>query len=173
MLVNIAQIQLQAAYAAFTHGIVSKWNYDFCIMDFQAASTADLLQTLEATIQLKLLPALSSQPPPNGLLCEVFSLPPKLGGLGIIDPTPTASEQHHASVKVTAPLVEIVQQQSTVTQPDLFQGQIKTEVRAARTSNLKQQVEELLPILPSQLHAALCRTGPREGFFFVANIPAN
>ena len=54
MLVTIAQTQPQAAYAAFTHGIVSKWNYVFHIMDFQASSTADLLQPLEATICLKL-----------------------------------------------------------------------------------------------------------------------
>ena len=65
MLVNIAQTQPQAAYAAFTHGVISKWNYIFYIMDFQASATTDLLQPLKAAMQLRLLPALSGQPPPN------------------------------------------------------------------------------------------------------------
>ena len=46
MLVTITQTQPQAAYAAFIHGIVSKWNYVFRIMDFQAASTADSFNRL-------------------------------------------------------------------------------------------------------------------------------
>ena len=36
-------------------------------------------------------------------------------------------------------------------QPDLVQGQIKTEVKAVKTLRLKQQIEELLPKLLSQL----------------------
>lgn len=54
-----------------------------------------------------------------------------------IDPTSTASQQHHASVTVTVPLVENVQQQSNVSQTDVLQGPIKTEVKAVTTSKLK------------------------------------
>ena len=49
-LVNIAQSQPQAAYAAYTHGVMSKWNYIFRIMDFQEPPTADILQPLESKI---------------------------------------------------------------------------------------------------------------------------
>ena len=171
MLVNIAQTQPQAAYAAFTHGVISKWNYIFRIMDFQASATTDLLQPLEAAMRLRLLPALSGQPPPNNLLREMFSFPPKLGGLGIIDPTPTASEQHHASVKVTAPLVENVLQQSPISQPGSFQGQIKTMVRAAKTSKLKQRMEELLPKLPSQLQHCIALGQERGSSSWLTSLP--
>ena len=118
-LVNIAQSQPQAAYAAYTHGVMSKWNYIFRIMDFQEPSTADILQPLGSKIRTQLLPAITGQNPPNDILCEVFSLPPNLGGLGMINPVSTASQQHHASIKVTAPLVENVQHQSNIPQTDL------------------------------------------------------
>ena len=107
ILVNIAQSQPLAAYAAYTHGVMSKWNYIFRIMDFQETSTADILQPLESKIRTQLLPALTGQNPPNDILRDVFSLPPNLGGLGMINHVSAASQQHH-TIKVTAPLVENV-----------------------------------------------------------------
>ena len=106
-------------------------------------------------------------------LREVFSFPPKLGGLGIINPTPTASEQHHASVKVTAPLVENILQQSTISQPDSFQGQIKTMVRAVKTSKLKQRMEELLPKLriPSQLQHCIALGQEKGSSSWLTSLP--
>ena len=150
ILVNIAQSQPQAAYAAYTHGVMSKWNYIFRIMDFQEPSTADILQPLESKIRTQLLPALTGQNPPNDILREVFSLPPNLGGLGMINPVSTASQQHHTSIKVTAPLVENIQHQLNVPQSDLLQQRTKTELKTKKASFLKQKVE-LLPKLPPQL----------------------
>ena len=56
-LINIAQTQPQAAYIAYTHGIVSKWNCVFHISDLEQSAT-DILQPLEHTIHSCLLPAL-------------------------------------------------------------------------------------------------------------------
>ena len=133
-LVNIAQSQPQAAYAAYTHGVMSKWNYIFRIMDFQEPPTADILQPLESKIWTQLLPAITGQNPPNDILHEVFSLPPNLGGLGMINPVSTASQQHHVSIKVTASLVENVQHQSNVPQTDLLQQHTKTELKTKKAS---------------------------------------
>ena len=130
---------------------MSKWNYIFRIMDFQEPSLADILQSLEFKIRTQLLPALTGQNPPNDILREVFSLPPNLGGLGIINPISAASQQHQASIKITAPLVENIQHQLNVPQTDLLQQHTKAELKKKKNSILKQKVEEILPKLPSQL----------------------
>ena len=146
-LINIAQSQPEAAYSAFTHGsrVMLKWNYIFRIMDFQEPSLADILQSLEFKIRTQLLPALTGQNPPNDILREVFSLPPNLGGLGIINPISAASQQHQASIKITAPLVEKVQHQLNVPQTNLLQQNTKAELKRKKNSILKQKVEEMLP----------------------------
>ena len=57
----------------------------------------------------------------------------------MINPVSTASQQHHASIKVTTPLVENVQHQSNVPQTDLLQQHTKTELKTKKASflNLK------------------------------------
>lgn len=70
-LIDIAQTQPQAA---FTHGIMSKWNYLFRILDLEQKAQ-DILQPLEITIRSRFLPALTNQHQPNDILREVFSLP--------------------------------------------------------------------------------------------------
>ena len=94
-LINIAHTQPQAAYAAYTHGIMPKWNYIFRTTNLEQ-SASDILQPLEHTIRSRLLPALTSQHQPNNLLREVISLPPNLGGLGIYS-------QPHNNSKPTTP----------------------------------------------------------------------
>ena len=158
-LINIAQTQPQAAYAAYTHGIVSKWNYVFRISDLNQ-SASDILQPLEHTIRSRLLPALTGQHQPNNLLREVFSLPPNLGGLGIANPTLTATQQHQASVHITRSMVENIQQQSRISQSDVMQA--KADIRAKKRSHLKQQAEELLPKLPTQLQRCV-KQGQEKG----------
>ena len=142
--INIAHTQPQAAYAVYTHGIMSKWNY-----------------VLPGTVSFRhpaapgthysfcLLPALTSQHQPNNLLREVFSLPPNLGGLGIANPTITASQQHKVSVHITKSLVQSIMQQSVISQSDVMQA--KADTRAKKRAHLKWQAEELLPKLPAHL----------------------
>ena len=57
VLVDISVTQLHVAYAAFTHGVISRWNYLVrCIPDI-----GDLLSPLEEVIRTKLLPNLTGQ----------------------------------------------------------------------------------------------------------------
>jgi hypothetical protein len=116
-LVNIAKSQPQAAYSAFTHGITAKWNYIFRITDFTKPCLAKVLLPLEQLIQSELLPAITGQNAPNDALCEVFSLPPSLGGLGIINPVLTSSHHNRNSLKITKP--ENIRRISNGNQPSL------------------------------------------------------
>lgn len=147
-IVEIAQTQPQAAYAAFTHGILAKWNYIFRISNASDEIRATL-HPLERTIRQKLIPALTDQPQPNDILRELFSMPPNLGGMGLANPMISADHQHRASLHITKSLVENICQQENVSPSNTLQA--KAEMKAERRSKQKQQVENLLPKLSAQL----------------------
>ena len=77
-----AKTQPHAVYAAFTHGLSSKWNYLLRVLDVDALSASDLLQPLESAICLQLIPALTGQNQPGDIVRELTALPVRLGGLG-------------------------------------------------------------------------------------------
>ena len=56
---SFAMTQPHAAYAAFTHGLVSRWNYLLRVVDWETLSSIDLLQTLESAIQSQFIPAIT------------------------------------------------------------------------------------------------------------------
>ena len=78
-LAKFAKTQPQAAYAAFTHGLSSKWTYFFrTIQDI-----SDMLQPLEEAIATTFIPALIGRKSISALERKIFALPTRLGGLGI------------------------------------------------------------------------------------------
>ena len=81
-LAKIACSQPHAAYAAFTHGMTSKWTYFTRTMP----NIASNLLPLELTIRTKLIPALTGRPPPNDLERDLLSLPARFGGIALINP---------------------------------------------------------------------------------------
>ena len=103
---NIAKTQPHAAYAAFTHGLCSKWNYVLRVTDLETHSASELLQPLETSINSQLIPALTGQNPTGNLVRQLLALPTYLGGLSLINPVDISAEQHHTSKLISAPLVK-------------------------------------------------------------------
>ena len=64
---KFAETQPHAAYAAFTHGLSSKWNYLLRVTDWEENQFDDILETLEKAIQSHFIPALTGQPPPGNI----------------------------------------------------------------------------------------------------------
>ena len=75
---DIAKVHPHAAYAAFVHGVCSKWTY--FVRTIPQIST--LLGPLEDAISVKFLPALTGKSF-SDIERSIFSLPTRLGGLGI------------------------------------------------------------------------------------------
>ena len=130
---KIALDQPQAAYAAFTHGVRSRWNYLMRTMpeiDIQ-------LQSLEDAIRLEFIPALTGQ---SHLSDELHVQPPcptdqdRGGGLGLNNPVWEADIQFQTSVNVTAPLVRLVLQQSTPLK--LWQSSQRSRAKYAKRNNV-------------------------------------
>ena len=59
---KIAETQLHAAYAAYTHGLYSKWNYLLRVTDWEGGQMDDVLASLEKSIQSRFILALTGQP---------------------------------------------------------------------------------------------------------------
>ena len=98
---EIADSQPHAAFGAITHGVSSKWTY-------LSRTTPDIshqLDPIEHAIRTTLLPKLTGQDAPNEIDRCLFSLPARLGGLNIGNPSSFANEQFSASEQVTKPLL--------------------------------------------------------------------
>ncbi len=95
----VAETQPHAAHAAFTHGLSNKWLY-------LIQGIGNLLEPLESTIRMKLIPTLTGQPPPSK------DLPARLGGIALTNPTAAAEAEFSASTKVAGPLKNTILQQS-------------------------------------------------------------
>ena len=106
-LASIANTQTHAAYAAFTHGLSSKWVYFArTIPDISA-----LLKPLENAIRTRFLTFLTGQNALSDDMRTLLSLPVRLGGLGIINPFLTSDYHFSSSVMITDPLVSLIRLQ--------------------------------------------------------------
>ena len=115
-LASVASTRPHAAYCAFAHGMIGRWMYVMRIIP----DISPLFKPLEDAIYLKLLPSFT------GHSCstserELLSLPCRLGGLGIVNPTVIADSQFDASTKTTHPLKDLIMKQSMTAQlPDVI-----------------------------------------------------
>ena len=72
-------------------------------------SISDILQPLETTILKEFIPAIAGKSI-SDLERDLFSLPVRMGGLGLCDPSSIADFEFEASVSITSPLIqEIIQ----------------------------------------------------------------
>ena len=101
--------QPHTAYAAFTHGLSGKWTH----LARTVPGTSDLLKPLEEVIRHWFIPALIGRSAISDVERELLSLPTRLGGLGIMNPSKATISQYMSSLKITAPLVTLIIQQST------------------------------------------------------------
>ena len=153
LLSDISVTQPHAAYAAFVHGVVSKWNYLVrCIPDL-----CDSLLPLEEIICTKFLPNLTGQCSFSDMERDLLSLPPRLGGLGVINPATYSSFQFSSSVSITAPLVELIVQQTPIYSAAVlgFQFTAKRLAITAHNQVLTDMHDSLLNSLPPTLQRSI------------------
>ena len=169
---KFAETQPHSAYAAFTHGLMSKWNYLLRVVDWDTLSSAELLQPLESAIQSRFIPAITGQAPPGKHVRDLLALP-VCGGLGLRNPTNMAKEQHTASQQISAPLVDrIVNQEHHLGECHAVQKQTKVRIRLAQTYAAKCRSKE--PSNSTSIYfATLNGTVPGERSIKLAFLAAN
>ena len=109
VLANIASTLPHAVYSAFVHGVTGQWSFvsKTILPDIQG-----LLQPLEDAIHQLLIPALTGRSPCSKTERDIFSLPSRLGGLGILNPSANSQSTFYASVTLTTPLVNLITAQN-------------------------------------------------------------
>ena len=103
-LTRIAQTQPHAAHAAFTFGLQTRWVF----LQRTMASLPGLLKPLEKAIRDRFIPVLLGDPrlSLSNYKRELFALPPREGGLGILNPVEVASTHYANSRMLTRVLRE-------------------------------------------------------------------
>ncbi len=156
-LAKFASSQPQAAFTALTHGLISRWAY----MSRVSPSSEELLQPLETALRFHLIPALTGQPSPSDSVRQLLALPARHGGMGMINPTALPARQHPASLKVCAPLVRLIMQQSgDVTQARSSQQHLKRQLIKQFKADCLIEASALTASLPSSLRR--CATAAQE-----------
>ena len=128
-LAEIAKKDPHSAYCAFTHGL--KHNYTYTLRTIPHIK--DLLQPLENAIRDHFIPAITRNHLCNDVERKLLSLPPKLGGLGIINPMEIVEEQFENSTKVTESLKDQIILQNTIYKPNK-QNKILNDIKGRKLS---------------------------------------
>ena len=153
LLSTIAKTQPHAAYAAFTHGLSSKWTF----LTRTVPSIGHILLPLEKVIRSTFIPSFTNGLPPNDQLRELLSLPARLGGLGLSNPVTMANFEFAASQRVTNSLKNLVIQQEITYPYEAVADQILavSEIHHMRRDQASQAAEHLQPTLSPDLQRAM------------------
>ena len=146
-LAEIAMTEPHAAFAAFSRGVSSKWQYFSCVTNLSLGSiNIQPLHNLEDCIRDKFIPALIGVKHISTSLRDLLSLPYRFGGMNIIDPTRYLLDQYAISGRICSPLLT-----RFFRGPDSFdainafleQQELKKEAIAERNKNLTQYSNDL------------------------------
>ena len=133
---KIAMIEPHAAYAGFTHGLRHKYTYIMRTLP----GISEHLKRLDAAITNHLVKALFHNHECNEIERELFSLPMKLGGLGIIIPSEMSDIQFRNSQSVTRSLVE-QREQLQLNHDDIKQH--KNTIKTNKTKHNKERQSKI------------------------------
>ena len=145
---QVAVSQPHAAYAAFTHGLSSRWSYVLrTIPEIQ-----ELLLPLEDAIQQQFIPALTGRPSCSTLERDLLALPVRYGGLGLTNPATSSQAVFQASEHMTAPLVALIvsQEMNQTIDPESV-STIKKNIRSSNRLRHIQQASNVYDQLTPEL----------------------
>ena len=115
-----------------------------------------MFQLLEDLIGSVFIPKLLGREIPGKVERDLFSLPVRLGGLGLFNPTVTAIRQHACSLHTSSPLVDlIVSQIHDASSYFAIQIQLRSEVLAIHRKELQEFANNIYDQLPSELQSSV------------------
>ena len=131
-------------FAVFIMAPVSRWNRRFCYVLRPSISRPILGTTISDTER------------------ELFALPIRNGGLGILKLTEKAANEYEISRIITAPLVAIIAIQGD-TLPDIMNHNVtKAKILQQKQQHLKQKIEIVDEKLSSETLRVLDQTRSQE-----------
>ena len=115
------------------------------------------MQPLEDAIRHHLLLALTGRTGITDLERDLLTLPTRLGGLGIPDPSKICNEHFRSSERISAPLTALILQQEMVYPPSVPSEQItiKNKIKAQWQLEHIDEAANLRDKLPTNLQQAM------------------
>ena len=144
-LIHIGESQPHAAFACFVHGFSSKWVF----------------------------PSRTVQGTPNPTMRSLFSLPARLGGLGVFNPTKECSRLYQTSEAITYPLVNLIVKQDPLYSSETYFDQIEIKTESTRTYHSAQnfQIEEIKEFLPDDMLKPVEMAGQQGASIWLTALP--
>ena len=166
---SITTSQPHAAYTAFTHGLVNKWTF----LSRTIPDAEELFKPLEEMIRTRLIPTLTGQNSCNDDMRDLLALPTRLGGLGIINPCKQSSGHFHSSESITAPLTNLVLQQSHAYPTEVKAEQIRARnsTRNQRRNSEQRRARDLQEKLPSSLQKSMSLASEKGASTWLSTLP--
>ena len=149
-LAEFATTQPQSSYAAFVFGLRHRWTYFLRTLP----DIAPFLEPLERAIADLLVPAITEHVTTQEER-DLLELPVRLGGLGLVNPARTASQEYEASVKITGPLVRQIVKQAHEPPDETEIKTLQASARREKDELLKMQCEQVRESLPSKIERAV------------------
>ena len=152
MLSNYAKTEPHASYTAFTHGVKHQWNYLLRTIP----DVGHLMQPLERAIKDSFIPALMKGHQLSDSERAILALPPRMGGLGIINPVEMAATEHQNSIRLTAALTEKIVAQNA--EEDIDHNElipIRQTIEKERHQKQQEKLQQLIPQLSNNLQRKL------------------
>ena len=167
---KIALSHPHAAYAAFTHGLSNLWLF----VCGTASNICRLLEPMEEVIRTSFLPALTGRPPPNNIERDMFALPIRLGRLGIAPPT-SLLDEYELSLKVSSPLVLLIQDQSFEYSLDMLSHQkdLVASTRKTWRECWKGKADLLISQLTEEFRCAVLLAEEKGALSRLTSLPIN
>ena len=151
VLSEIATCQLHAAYCVLTHGLASKWLF----LRWSIPNIHHFLEPLETTVRTTLTSVFVDTAHPNECLCNLFALPVRSGGLGILSRT-IQSLEFENSLKVCAPLIKLVMEQNNSYSYEILSKEmsVRSTIHCDRYSEATDHATTVRAQLPTNLQYA-------------------
>jgi len=135
--------------------------------------TSEFFHPLDDVLNLRFLPAMTSQLPFSSIERELLSLPACLGGMGVIVPSVHFSSSFLSSSLVTAPLVDHLLRKDTSCSLDVYQQmyQCRLDLRVSCHSDLSAQAGFLCDWLSPHLRHAFDAASERGTSWWLTTLP--
>ena len=165
-LAKFAKSEPHAAYSAFIHGEIHKFTYFLRTIPEMKIYIEKLDDRITNIFLPSLLEAIISDQ--DRLL---YSLPIRLGGLGIPILSESAEQNFNSSIKITAPLVNIMVLQDNALPNNNEVNTIKSEVRKEQQDRINLKAEILQKELPETTSRAVIESKEKGASTWLTVLP--
>ena len=150
-------------------GFKEKWQF----LARTTPEISSIFEPLESAIKCKLIPQLTGQGIPGDIERDLFSLPARLGGLGLVNPVHDADGQFQFSRSVSGPLVDRLMIQNCEYSDEVYDAQLKQKKTNLSSKNeaLREKVNRLCESIPNDFKLAITTAQEKGASSWLTALP--